>query len=76
MPRLKAKQKQIKAFNKALSRAKQKGTVLSVLDGINELIDYERMTHKTYAKAGTKEYNANKAASLRSEIEKMEKGKI
>lgn len=47
-------QKQIKAFNKALSRAKQKGTVLSVLDGINELIDYERMTHKTYAKAGTK----------------------
>lgn len=45
-------QKQIKAFNKALSRAKAKDSIISVMDGINELIDYERMTHKMYAKAG------------------------
>lgn len=47
-------QKQIKAFNKALSRAKAKGTVLSSLDAIYELLDYDRMTHKAYGKAGTK----------------------
>lgn len=47
-------QKQIKTFNKALSRAKTKGSLTSVLDGINELIDYDRMTHKMYAKAGKK----------------------
>lgn len=45
-------QKQIKTFNKALSRAKAKGSLTSVLDGINELIDYDRMTHKMFAKAG------------------------
>lgn len=45
-------QKQIKSFNKALSRAKQKDSLISVSDAINELIDYERMTHKMYAKAG------------------------
>ena len=45
-------QKQIKAFNKALSRAKAKGSVKDVLAKINNLIDYERMTHKMYAKAG------------------------
>lgn len=45
-------QKQIKAFNKALSRAKANDSIISVMDGINELIDYERMTHKMYAKAG------------------------
>lgn len=45
-------QKQIKAFNKALSRAKSKGTTGDVLENINNLIDYDRMTHKMYAKAG------------------------
>lgn len=45
-------QQQIKTFNKALSRAKTKGSLTSVLDGINELIDYDRMTHKMFAKAG------------------------
>ena len=45
-------QKQIKAFNKALSRAKAKGTTKDVLNNINNLIDYDRMTHKMYAKAG------------------------
>lgn len=45
-------QRQIKAFNKALSRAKAKGTTKDVLNNINNLIDYERMTHKMYAKAG------------------------
>lgn len=45
-------QKQIKAFNKALSRAKAKGSVKDVLANINNLIDYDRMTHKMYAKAG------------------------
>ena len=45
-------QTQIKSFNKALSRAKAKGSLDFVLDGINDLIDYERMTHKMYAKAG------------------------
>ena len=47
-------QKQIKTFNKALSRAKAKSSLTSVLEGINELIDYDRMTHKMYAKAGKK----------------------
>ena len=45
-------QKQIKAFNKALSRAKSKGSTKDVLENINNLIDYDRMTHKMYAKAG------------------------
>ena len=45
-------QRQIKTFNKALSRAKKKGSIDFVLDGINELIDYDRMTHKMFAKAG------------------------
>jgi hypothetical protein len=38
-----------------------------------ELLNAKVMLKEEYAKAGTKEYNANKAASLRSEIEKMEK---
>ena len=45
-------QRQIKAFNKALSRAKAKGSTKDVLNNINNLIDYDRMTHKMYAKAG------------------------
>lgn len=45
-------QTQIKAFNKALSRAKAKGSLTDVLDNINDLIDYDRMTHKMFAKAG------------------------
>lgn len=45
-------QRQIKAFNKALSRAKAKGTTKDVLNNINNLIDYDRMTRKMYAKAG------------------------
>lgn len=45
-------QKQIKSFNKALSRAKAKGVLKDVLDPINDLIDYDRMTHQMYAKAG------------------------
>lgn len=45
-------QRQIKTFNKALSRAKKKGSIDFVLDGINELIDYDRMTHSMFAKAG------------------------
>ena len=45
-------QRQIKTFNKALSRAKKKGSIDFVLDGINELIDYDRMTRKMFAKAG------------------------
>ena len=48
-------QKQIKAFNKALSRAEKKG----VLKGdyykkINDLIDIDRMTKSGYAMSGTK----------------------
>ena len=46
-------QKQIKAFNKALSRAKKSGTTSDVIENINNLIDYDRMTHKLFAKAGT-----------------------
>lgn len=46
-------QKQVKAFNKALSRAKKKDSLISVMDAINDLIDYDRMTHKMFAKAGT-----------------------
>lgn len=45
-------QSQIKSFNKALSRAKAKGSTSDVLDNINDLIDYDRMTHKMFAKAG------------------------
>lgn len=45
-------QRQIKTFNNALSRAKKKGSIDFVLDGINELIDYDRMTRKMFAKAG------------------------
>lgn len=45
-------QRQIKAFNKALSRAKAKGSTKDVLNNINDLIAYDRMTHKMYAKAG------------------------
>ena len=45
-------QAQIKAFNKALSRAKAKGSLTDVLNNINDLIDYDRMTHKMFAKAG------------------------
>lgn len=45
-------QSQIKSFNKALSRAKAKGSTSDVLDNINDLINYDRMTHKMFAKAG------------------------
>lgn len=48
-------QKQVKAFNKALSRA-DKANILSneVYAAISDLIDYDRMTQKGYGKAGTK----------------------
>lgn len=57
-------QRQIKAFNKALSRAKAKGTTKDVLTNINNLIDYERMTHKMYAKAGKKYLESLSAEEL------------
>ena len=46
-------QLQIKAFNKALSRA-DKANILGgdTYATINDLIDYERMTRSGYAKAG------------------------
>ena len=50
-------QKQIKAFNKALSRADKSEKVVIGSDfsrAINDLIDYERMTKSGYAMAGTK----------------------
>lgn len=48
-------QKQVKAFNKALSRA-DKANILSneIYAAITDLIDYDRMTQKGYGKAGTK----------------------
>ena len=48
-------QLQIKAFNKALSRA-DKANILGgdTYATINDLIDYERMTRSGYAKAGAK----------------------
>ena len=48
-------QKQIKAFNKALSRAAKSGSVSGDFEkAINDLIDFERMTKSGYAKAGLK----------------------
>lgn len=48
-------QKQIKAFNKALSRA-DKASVISnsFYEAITDLIEYDRMTKSGYGKAGTK----------------------
>ena len=48
-------QKQIKAFNKALSRGYKTGAVTGDFDkAISDLIDWERMTKSGYGKAGTK----------------------
>ena len=48
-------QKQIKAFNKALSRAEKAGHISnSFYEAITDLIDYERSTKSGYAKVGTK----------------------
>ena len=48
-------QKQIKAFNKALSRADKANIIDNdVYEVISDLIDYNRMTKSGYAKAGTK----------------------
>ena len=50
-------QKQIRAFNKALTRADKSTKVVIGSDfnrAINDLIDYERMTKSGYAKAGTR----------------------
>lgn len=48
-------QKQIKAFNKALSRADKANIIGNdVYEIISDMIDYNRMTKKGYAKAGTK----------------------
>lgn len=48
-------QKQIKAFNKAFSRAEAAGTLSDEFYAqITDLIDYDRMTKKGYAKAGKK----------------------
>lgn len=48
-------QKQIKAFNKALSRADKASAISGdFYRAINDLIDYERMTKSGYAKAGAK----------------------
>lgn len=48
-------QNQIKAFNKAYSRAQKNDTLTAdYYAAINDLIDYDRMTSRSYAKAGTK----------------------
>lgn len=48
-------QKQIKAFNKALSRADKAGSISNeAYAQITDLIDWDRMTRGGYAKAGTK----------------------
>lgn len=55
MNNVKMVQNQIKAFNKALSRADKAASIDGeFLREINDLIDYERMTLKGFAKAGTK----------------------
>lgn len=57
-------QKQIKSFNKALSRAKAKGSLKDVIENINNLIDYDRMTHKMFAKAGKRYLESLSAEEL------------
>lgn len=48
-------QKQIRSFNKALQRADKAGTLSNEFYAqVMDLIDYERMTEKGYAKAGSK----------------------
>ena len=48
-------QKQIKAFNKALSRADKASSISNEFyAAITDLIDYDRMTKSGYGKAGTK----------------------
>lgn len=48
-------QKQIKAFNKALSRSYKAGSITRQLDKvITDLIDVDRMTKSGYGKAGAK----------------------
>lgn len=48
-------QRQIKAFNRAFSRAEKAGKVSNkAYERITDLIDYERMTQKGFAKAGTR----------------------
>lgn len=48
-------QKQIKAFNKALSRADKAGSISNdALAQITDLIDWDRMTQSGYAKAGAR----------------------
>lgn len=48
-------QNQIKAFNKAYSRAQKADSLTAdYYAAINDLIDYDRMTAKSYATAGTK----------------------
>ncbi len=48
-------QKQIKAFNKALSRADKADSISNqYYEQIMDLIDYSRMTRSGFAKAGTK----------------------
>lgn len=48
-------QNQIKAFNKAYSRAQKNDTLTAdYYAAINDLIDYDRMTALSYAKSGTK----------------------
>ena len=48
-------QKQIRSFNKAFERAEKAGTLSNEFYAqVTDLIDYERMTQKGYAKAGKK----------------------
>ena len=69
-------QKQIRAFNKALSRADKAYNISGdIYAAITDLIDYDRMTNKGYGKAGTKYLESMSPEELLSYSSDIEQAK-